>query len=90
MPKTSFDDQYRHSNVFEMAAGCLFHLVRNQPFLNGNKGTARMCALVFLGSNGQQLRADPDELYRLVDGFPAGRVGKAEVSVFFKRHCAGR
>jgi death-on-curing protein len=70
-----------------MAAAYLFHLARNHPFVDGNKRTALMCALVFLGLNGQQLRADPDDLYSLVDGVAAGEVDKAEVSVFLRRHC---
>lgn len=86
MPETSFDDEYLHPSVFEMAAAYLFHLARNHPFVDGNKRTALMCALVFLGLNGERLRADPDDLYALVDGVAAGEVDKAEVSVFLRRH----
>ena len=46
-----------------------------------------MCALVFLGLNGERLRADPDDLYSLVDGAAAGEIDKAEISVFLGRHC---
>ena len=49
-----------------------------------------MCALVFLGSNGQGLRADPDDSYSLVDGVAAGEGDKAGVSVFLRRHCLAR
>jgi death-on-curing protein len=73
-----------------MAAAYLFHLARNHPSVDGNKRTALMCALVFLGLNGQRLRADPDDLYSLVDGVAAGAVDKAEVSVFLRRHCGAR
>ncbi len=47
-----------------------------------------MCALVFLGSNAERLRADPDDLYSLVDGVAAEEVDKAERSVFLMRRCA--
>ena len=90
MPETTFDDEYLHPSAFEMAAAYLFHLARNHPFVDGNKRTALMCALVFLGLNGQRLRADPDDLYALVDGVAAGAVDKAEVSVFLRRHCVAR
>ncbi len=90
MPETSFDGEYLHPSVFEMAAAYLFHLARNHPFVDGNKRTALMCALVFLGWNGERLRADPDDLYSLVDGVAAGEVDKAEVSVFVRRHCLAR
>ncbi len=90
MPETTFDGEYLHPSVFEMAAAYLFHLARNHPFVDGNKRTALMCALVFLGLNGEHLQADPDELYSLVDGVAAGEVDKAEVSVFLRRHSADR
>jgi death-on-curing protein len=90
MPETTFDGEYLHPSVFEMAAAYLFHLARNHPFVDGNKRTALMCALVFLGLNGERLRADPDDLYSLVVGVAAGEVDKAEVSVFLRRHCVAR
>jgi death-on-curing protein len=68
-------------------AAYFFHLARNHPFVDANKRTALMCALVFLGLIGARLRADPDDLYSLVDGVAAGEVDKAEVSVFIRRHC---
>ena len=90
MPETTFDGDYLHPSVFEMAAAYLFHLARNHPFVDGNKRTALMCALVFLGLNGERLRADPDELYSLVDAVAAGRLDKAEVSVFLRWHGPSR
>ena len=44
-----------------------------------------MCALVFLGLNGQRLEAEPEALYELVDGVASGSVDKADVSVFLRR-----
>ena len=90
MPETTFAGEYLHPSVFEMAAAYLFHLARNRPLVDGNKRTALMCALVFLGLNGARLRTDPDELYSLVDGVAAGAVDKAEVSVFLRRRCLTR
>jgi death-on-curing protein len=73
MPEMTFDDEYLHPSVFEMAAAYLFHLTRNHPFIDGNKRAALACALVFLGLNGQRLHADPDELYSLTDGVARDR-----------------
>jgi death-on-curing protein len=86
MPETTFDGEYLHATVFEQAGAYLFHIARNHPFVDGNKRTALMCALVFLGLNGERLEAEPDDLYDLVYGVAAGRVDKAEVTVFLKRH----
>ncbi len=90
MPETTFNGEYLHGNAFEMAAAYLFHIARNHPFIDGNKRTALMCALVFLGLNGQRLEAEDDSLYELVDGVAAGSVDKSRVAVFFRDHCADR
>ncbi len=90
MPQTTFDDEFLHGTVFEMAAAYLFHLARNHPFVDGNKRTALMCALVFLGLNGYRLDAEPDALYRLVDGVASGEVDKADVSVFLREESVQR
>ena len=60
MPQATFDDEYLHGTLLEMAAAYLFHLARNHPFVDGIKRTALMCALVFLGLNGYRLEAGPD------------------------------
>ena len=90
MPETSYGGDYLHGNVFEMAAAYLFHLARNHPFVDGNERTALICALVFLGLNGQRLDADPDPLYDLVEGVASGQVDKAEVAVFLRVHSLPR
>ena len=73
-----------------MAAAYLYHLVRNHPFLDGNKRAGLMAALVFLGPNGLELEADADRLTALVLGVAAGNVSKAETTVFIERHSRAR
>lgn len=90
MPETTYEGEFLHPTLFEMAAAYLFHLARNHPFVDGNKRTALMCALVFLGLNDQRLEADPDSLHALVDGVAAGSVDKAAVSVFLRDRCVDR
>jgi death on curing protein len=89
MPETTFEGEFLHGTPFEKAAAYLFHIARNHPFVDGNKRTALMCALVFLGLNGRRLEADPKGLYELVDGVAIGSVDKAEVAVFLRRNARG-
>ncbi|MGV8075546.1 MAG: type II toxin-antitoxin system death-on-curing family toxin [Syntrophobacteraceae bacterium] len=37
MPAASFGGSFLHSDLFEMAAAYLFHIVLNRPFVEGNK-----------------------------------------------------
>ena len=89
-PQAAFGADYLHTDLFEMAAAYLFHVARNRPFVDGNKRTALMAALAFLGLNGLAVRADGDALFRHVLGVAAGTVSKAEVAVFLRAHSVRR
>ncbi len=86
MPSATFDGAYLHGDVFEMAAAYLFHLAKNHPFVDGNKRTSLMAALVFLGLNGQALEAPPNKVTDLVVGVAAGQVEKSDIAVFLRGH----
>ena len=90
MPQATFGGAFLHGSLAEMAAACLFHLAQNHPFVDGNKRTALMTALVFLGLNGLSLESAEDDLGDLVLGVAAGRVSKAQAAVFFERHSRPR
>jgi death-on-curing protein len=89
-PRATFGGDLLHGSIPEMAAAYLFHLVRNHPFLDGNKRTGLMAALVFLELNGLSLEVDPDALYALVMGVASGETSKAEIAVFIQRHARSR
>jgi death-on-curing protein len=72
-----------------MAAAYLFHIVRDHPFVDGNKRTGLMAMLAFLGLNGICLEADPGELTDLVVAVAESRASKAEVAVFVITHVLG-
>ena len=57
VPASGFGGRYLHSDLFEMAAAYLFHLVQNHPFVDGNKRTGAVAALVFLSLNGIEIEA---------------------------------
>jgi death on curing protein len=85
-PAASFDGEYLHSSLFEMAAAYLFHVSRNHPFLDGNKRAALAAALAFLWLNGYRLHVDPDELCEFVVSVASGEIEKSAIASFLKRH----
>ena len=90
MPAATFGGDFLHASLDEQAAAYLFHLVKNHPFVDGNKRTGLVAMLAFLGLNGRRLEAPDDDLTDLVLGVAEGRVTKAEVAVFVRRHSAPR
>ena len=49
---------YAKPNLFELAAAYAYGLVRNHPFLDGNKRIGFTTAVVFLEINGYEFEAD--------------------------------
>ena len=69
-----------------MAAAYVFHSVKNHPFLDGNKRTAAVAALVFLAMNGVQVRATNEALVDTVLAAAAGTLQKSGIAEFFRKH----
>jgi len=90
MPRATFQGEYLHADRFEMAAAYLFHLVRNHPFVDGNKPASAVAALVFLTLNGVRVRATPAALVQTVLAVAEGKLGKAAVAEFLRHHASPR
>jgi death on curing protein len=85
VPQASFGGELLHGSLFEMAAAYAYHIVENQPFLDGNKRTALAAALVFLDLNGFAVEEPKGELYDLMMDIAAKRLDKKGlVEVFGK------
>ena len=57
-PQSTFGGKSPYADIIEIAAAYLFYLCRNHPFLDGNKRTAMMAAIVFLRLNGLETKPD--------------------------------
>lgn len=86
MPQAGFGDQYLHSTLFEMAAAYLFHIVKNHPFIDGNKRTGAMAAFIFLKLNNLTLNAEEVEFERIVREVSEGKTGKERIAGFFHKN----
>jgi death-on-curing protein len=63
MPRASFGEAYLHEDLAHMAAAYAFHIAQNQPYLDGNKRTGLVAALVFLDLNGVTVLDPRERLY---------------------------
>jgi death-on-curing protein len=84
MPTVSFESQYLHQDLFEMAAAYLFHITQNHPFIDGNKRTGAVAALVFLYLNGIELKVDENIFENAVRSVAEGKWNKAQIAKFFR------
>lgn len=59
-PQATFDGNDLYNTIFNKAAALLQSLLKNHPFVDGNKRTALTSAGIFLKLNGYQLINDHD------------------------------
>lgn len=85
-PQATFGSEWLHPFPFEMGAAYLFHIVRNHPFMDGNKRTGAVAALLFLDLNGIEIVAPPGALYDITLAVATGTAGKAEIVEFLRAH----
>jgi death-on-curing protein len=82
--QASFGGEYLHTDVFEMAAAYLYHIVQNHPFVDGNKRAGLLCALVFLDLNGKTIGVADERLYEITVAVASGEAGKAQVATLLR------
>lgn len=85
MPRAGIADRYLHEDVFEMAAAYMYYVVRDHPFVDGNKRTGAVAALVFLEMNDIEILVDEEELESTVRSVAEGNTTKDEIAMFFRR-----
>jgi death-on-curing protein len=85
MPKASFNGRDLHRTLFDKVAAYLFHIIQNHPFVDGNKRTGAMTAMVFFASNFQGAFCILNAEYQdLILGVAQGFVTKKEIAKFFR------
>ncbi len=77
---------YGEPSVFDLAAAYAFGIIRNHPFVDGNKRTGFLAAYVFLYLNGWTLKATEAEAVAVVVALAAGELDEAGFSVWIKNN----
>lgn len=73
------------ADVFRLAAAYGHGLVKNHPFIDGNKRTGALAAVVFLALNGVAVEFDEAEIAVVIIGLAAGKVSEAELAIWLRK-----
>ena len=77
---------YGEPSQFDLAASYAFGLVKNHPFIDGNKRTGFVVAVLFLELNGYRFRAtEVDSALRTL-ALAAGEMSEATYAAWLKTH----
>ena len=83
-PRAQFGGEFLHTDLWEMAAAYLFHIVKNHPFVDGNKRTGLVTALTFLGINGVSIPSESPRFYDITMAVAEGTLDKAGLTAILR------
>lgn len=81
---------YGHPDLFELAAAYAGGIIKNHPFLDGNKRAGFMAAALFLEINGMEFRAPEEDVVLQTLAFAAGDIRQKAYAGWLKRSCRRR
>lgn len=79
-------EAYGEPDICDLAAAYLFGIVKNHPFVDGNKRTGFAAADLFLYFNGSTVEASSEEVIQLVLMVAAGEIDETGAAAFFRDH----
>lgn len=85
-PQATFDDVELYPDLFTKTAALMDSLVRNHPFVDGNKRTAITSAGIFLRINGYQLMVENSEMIRFTLACAQSQRSIEEITTWFKQY----
>jgi len=86
-PFHTFGGQYLYPTIQAMAAHLAFSLIKNHPFLDGNKRIGILAMLVFLEINELPVTCTDDELVTIGLGLAESTIDEAGLIEWIISHC---
>jgi len=86
-PYHTFGGQHLYPTLQAMAAHLAFSLVKNHPFIDGNKRIGVLAMMVFLSVNGIPISCTDNELETIGWGLADGSFTEAELLDWIFSHC---
>ncbi|MEP9397158.1 type II toxin-antitoxin system death-on-curing family toxin [Mesorhizobium sp. KR2-14] len=79
-------EAYGEPDLCDLAAAYLFGIVKNHPFVDGNKRTGFAAADLFLYFNGLSIEAEQEDVIQFVLMVAASEIDEAGAAAFFRDH----
>lgn len=78
---------YGSPSLFQLAAAYAHGIVKNHPFMDGNKRVGFIAAYIFLGINGQELDAPEEQAVLETVALAAGDSSEADYAGWLESSC---
>jgi len=85
-PQATFEGKDLYPDIFSKAAALMQSIIRNHPFIDGNKRTGIAAAALFLRRNGWLLKAGNIELEGFTLQVADSKADIPQIALWLKRH----
>ena len=85
-PYQTFDGTELYPKLIDKAAAILESIVKNQPFVDGNKRTEYVLARLLLMSEHLDIQADQEQKYQLVISISKGELSFDQIKEWLERN----
>lgn len=85
-PFQTYDSEELYPTLLDKASRLCFGLVKNHPFVDGNKRIGTHAMLVFLAINGVELEYSDTELINLILSVAAGTQSDSDILRWLQQH----
>ena len=89
-PQMTFGGEDLYPTLVDKAAALGYALIKNHPFLDGNKRTGHAAMEVFLVLNGYEIRATVDEQEHVMLQVAASEIDREEFTTWLRMHVVAK
>lgn len=89
-PRTTFGGEELYPTIVDKAAVLGFSIIKNHPFVDGNKRTGHATMETFLVLNGYEIEASVDDQEYIVPQVASDNLGRVEFTDWLRDHVAER
>ena len=89
-PRMTFGGEELYPSVAEKALALGYSLIKNHPFVDGNKRTGHAAMEIFLVLNGFEIQASVDEQERVILEVASGEMDRTVFSAWLRAHVVAK
>lgn len=85
-PFTTFDGNDLYPTAIDKSSALIESMVKNHPFIDGNKRTGYFLMRYFLKKNGYDIKCDQDIKYQFVINIASGKLNFDDIKLWIEKY----
>ena len=85
-PRMTFSGEELYPTIVEKAAAICYSIVKNHPFVDGNKRAGHAAMEIFLVLNGYEISAPVDEQEQIILQIASSKMSRAHFEAWLRAH----